>query len=55
MGETGSISGDENPGERLDADERAVLLLLFEDRMPWTLDELGRELRDRGDAADAVS
>jgi hypothetical protein len=55
MSETGSISGNVNPGERLDADERAVLLLLFEDRAPWTLDELGRELKDRGDAADAVS
>lgn len=55
MSETRGISGDENPGERLDVDERAVLLLLFEDRMPWTLDELGREIKDRGDAADAVS
>jgi hypothetical protein len=55
MSEMSSISGDVNPGERLDADERAVLLLLFEDRSPWTLDELGRELCGRGDAADAVS
>ena len=55
MSETSSISGDENPAERLDANERAVLLLLFEDRSPWTLDELGRELHGRGDAADAVS
>jgi hypothetical protein len=42
MSEIGSISNDENPGERLDANERAVLLLLFEDRAPWTLDELAR-------------
>ncbi len=55
MSETRSISGNENPGERLDANERAVLLLLFEDRAPCTLDELGRELHGRGDAADAVS
>jgi hypothetical protein len=55
MIETGSISGDEAPGERLDANERAVLLLLFDDHAPWTLDELGRELKDQSDAADAVS
>lgn len=45
MSETCSIFG-RAPGERLDADERAVLLLLFEDPTPWSLDELGRELRD---------
>jgi predicted transcriptional regulator len=55
MSEPCSNSGNVNPGERLDTNERAVLLLLFDDRAPWTLDELGRELNDRGDAADAVS
>jgi predicted transcriptional regulator len=55
MTETSSISGDDAPGERLDANERAVLFLLFDDGAPWTLDEIGRELKDRGDAADAVS
>ncbi|HTZ85645.1 MAG TPA: hypothetical protein VMB05_03165 [Solirubrobacteraceae bacterium] len=55
MTETSSIPGDDAPAERLDGNERAVLLLLFEDRSPWTLDELGRELRSRGDATDATS
>ncbi len=56
MSEPCRISGNVNPGDRLDTNERAVLLLLFDDRAPWTLDELGRELNDdRGDAADAVS
>jgi predicted transcriptional regulator len=55
MSEPCSISSNVNPVERLDTNERAVLLLLFDDRAPWTLDELGRELSDRGDAADAVS
>ncbi len=55
MTEMSSIPGDGAPAERLDRNERAVLLLLFEDRSPWTLDELGRELHDRGDAADATS
>src|SRR5262245_45935339 len=35
MSETCSIFG-RAPGERLDADERAVLLLLFEDPTPWS-------------------
>ena len=55
MSETCSFTGDEAPGKRLDTNERAVLLLLFDDRAPWTLDELGRELNDRGDAVNAVS
>ncbi len=55
MTETSSIPGGDAPAKRLDGNERAVLLLLFEDRSPWTLDELGRELRGRGDAADATS
>jgi hypothetical protein len=55
MTETSSIPDDDGPGKRLDGNERAVLLLLFEDRSPWTLDELGRELRGRDDAADATS
>jgi predicted transcriptional regulator len=55
MTDTSRVSDDDTPAERLDGNERAVLLLLFEDRSPWTLDELGRELRCRSDAADATS
>ena len=51
----GEIPEDQGPGERLDGNEKAVLIMLLEDRLPWTLDELGRELRGRGEAADAVS
>jgi hypothetical protein len=29
--------------------------MLFDHRVPWTLDELGRELKNHLDAADAVS
>lgn len=50
-----SIPDDQGPGERLDANEKAVLILLLEDRLPWTVEELGRELRGRGEAADAVA
>jgi hypothetical protein len=49
---------DMEPGERMDNSQKTVLLMLFEDRVPWTLDELGRELKnqlDAADAADAVS
>jgi hypothetical protein len=43
------------PGERMDNSQKTVLLMLFDDRVPWTLDELGRELKNQLDAADAVS
>jgi hypothetical protein len=43
------------PGARMDNSQRTVLLLLFDDDVPWTLDELGRELKCHLDAADAVS
>jgi hypothetical protein len=43
------------PGERMDNSQKTVLLMLFDDRVPWTLDELGRELKSQLDAADAVS
>jgi len=43
------------PGERMDNSQKTVLLMLFDDRVPWTLDELGRELKSPLDAADAVS
>jgi hypothetical protein len=46
---------DMEPGERMDNSQRTVLLMLFDDRVPWTLDELGRELKSHLDAADAVS
>jgi hypothetical protein len=43
------------PGERMDNSQKTVLLMLFDDRVPWTLDELGSELKSQLDAADAVS
>jgi hypothetical protein len=43
------------PGERMDNSQKTVLLMLFDDCVPWTLDELGRELKNQLDAADAVS
>ncbi|HEV7564403.1 MAG TPA: hypothetical protein VGO31_00400 [Microbacteriaceae bacterium] len=46
---------DMDPGERMDNSQRTVLLLLFDNRVPWTLDELGRELKDHLEAVDAVS
>jgi hypothetical protein len=46
---------DMEPGERMDNSQRTVLLSLFDDHVPWTLDDLGRELKCRLDAADAVS
>ena len=55
MSTTVSISGEQTPGERMDGNEKMVLILLLEDRLPWTVDELGREFRDHGDAADAIA
>ncbi len=48
-------SPDMEPGERMDNSQKTVLLMLFDDSVPWTLDELGRELKSQLDAADAVS
>jgi hypothetical protein len=48
-------SPDMEPGERMDNSQKTVLLMLFDDSVPWTLDELGRELKSQLDAAAAVS
>jgi hypothetical protein len=55
MSATGSIFGDDTPAQQADGVHGIVLLLLFDDRMPWTVDELGRELNSRVEAADAVA
>ena len=34
------------PGERMDNSQKTVLLMLFDDRVSWTLDELGRKSCD---------
>jgi hypothetical protein len=39
----------------MDGNEKVVLILLLDDRLPWTLDELGRKLKDHTDAADAIA
>ena len=52
-GETPAKIAD--PGERMDNTEREVLFLLYRDPFPWTVEELGRELGDLGNAADAVT
>jgi hypothetical protein len=54
MSATGSIPSDQTPGDRMDGSERMVLLVLFRDPFPWTVEELGRELRDQGEAIDAI-
>jgi hypothetical protein len=55
MSTTGSISDEQTPAERMDGNEKVVLILLLDDRLPWTLDELGRKLKDHADAADAIA
>jgi hypothetical protein len=55
MGATSSIFGDDTPADQADGLDKIVLLLLFDDRMPWTVDELGRELNSRLEAADAIA
>jgi hypothetical protein len=55
MSATGSISGEQTPAERMDENEKVVLILLLDDRLPWTLDELGRKLKNQVDAADAIA
>jgi hypothetical protein len=48
-------SDEQTPGERMDQRERIVLYMLFHDPFPWAIEELQRELGDRGDVADAVA
>lgn len=48
-------SDEETPGERLDQRQRTVLMLLFSDPSPWTVQELGCELGEEPLAADAVA
>lgn len=55
MSATDRNPDDMDPGEQMDTSQRTVLLMLFDDRVPWTLDELGRELKSHSDAADAVA
>lgn len=55
MSATDSIPASETPGERMDTSEKTVLLVLSDDPVPWTVEELGRELKDTGDAVDAVA
>jgi hypothetical protein len=43
------------PVNRFDADEKAVLILLLEDRYPWKVEELTRELNHPTDALDAIA
>jgi hypothetical protein len=50
MSATGSISPGNAPARQIDADEKAVLILLFEDRYPWKVEELTRELNHPTDA-----
>jgi hypothetical protein len=55
MSATDCIPADETPGDRIDGSEKTVLLVLFHDPVPWTVEELGRELGDPGDPVDAVA
>ena len=55
MSATGSISPGNAPARQIDADEKAVLILLLEDRYPWTVEELTRELNDRTDAVASLA
>lgn len=48
-------SAKETEGERLDQRQRTVLMLLFSDPSPWTVQELGRELEEERLAVDAVA
>jgi hypothetical protein len=50
-----SISAGNVPARQVDADEKAVLILLFEDRYPWKVEELTRELNHPTDAVDAIA
>lgn len=45
---------EETPGDRLDQHQRTVLMLLFSDPSPWTVQELGCELGEERLAVDAV-
>lgn len=50
-----AVERDEMTGaDRLDQRQRTVLMLLFSDPSPWTVQELGRELNGEQLAEDAV-
>jgi hypothetical protein len=55
MSATSGIPAGNLPVNRFDADEKAVLILLLEDRYPWTVEELTRELNHPTDALDAIA
>ena len=46
---------EEMPGNRMDQRQKTVLMLLFDDPSPWSVQELGRELHDERLAVDAVA
>ncbi len=48
-------SDEQTPGERMDHRERMVLYMLHHDPVPWTVEELGRELGDQGHTSNAVA
>jgi hypothetical protein len=45
---------EETTADRLDQRQKTVLMLLFSDPSPWTVQELGRELHGEQLAEDAV-
>lgn len=55
MGATASTNDDETPGDRMDGRDKSVMLMLFQDPFPWTVEEIGRDLGDQGFAVDSVN
>jgi hypothetical protein len=55
MDATGNTSDEETPSESDRRGDRSVLVNLFQDPFPWTIEEIGRELGNQDDATDSVA
>lgn len=55
MDATGSTSDEETPRESDRRGDKSVLVNLFQDPFPWTIEEIGRELGDQDEATDSVA
>jgi hypothetical protein len=52
---TRSTLDQETPAEREARGDNLILTLMLDEPYPWTVEEIGREIRDPGYATDAVS
>jgi hypothetical protein len=54
MGARGFAADEMTPAEREDQRDKLILHVLCEELVPWTVEEVGRELDSRNDVIDSV-